>query len=163
MKQITSDIAGWTSQYAVCVPTGKNEGSDTLNGFFMTMNKNVDVFASKIKADPKLANGFNCVGFSQGNSLCRGYIQKYNDPPVNAFISVHGTVMGVSAFPGCFSQEKPLGLLCRTFNEVLGDLAYNPLVQNVLYQANYFREEHKVGGDNYKKYSQIAQWNQENP
>jgi hypothetical protein len=37
----------------------------------------VDVFAAKIRADPKLANGFNAVGFSQGNSLIRGYIQKY--------------------------------------------------------------------------------------
>ena len=39
--------------------------------------KSVDVFAAKIRADPKLANGFNAVGFSQGNSLIRGYIQKY--------------------------------------------------------------------------------------
>merc|ERR1719375_1331153 len=156
MKQITSDIAGWTSQYAVCVPTGKNEGSDTLNGFFMTMNKNVDVFASKIKADPKLANGFNCIGFSQGNSLCRGYIQKYNDPPVNAFVSVHGTVMGVSAFPSCFRQGKSLGLVCKALAEVLGDAAYTKLVQGILFQADYFR--HNVGPQStrYLENSQLA-------
>ena len=56
----------------------------------------VDVFAQKIKADKNLVNGFNCIGFSQGNSLCRGYIQKYNNPPVITFLSVHGTVSGVS-------------------------------------------------------------------
>jgi len=75
MKQITQIIAQQTGQYGVCVPTGSNQASDTMDGFFMTMDKSVDVFAKKIKADPKLANGFNCVGFSQGNSLCRGYIQ----------------------------------------------------------------------------------------
>ena len=50
---------------------------DTINGFLMTMDKSIDVFAQKIKADPKLANGFNALGLSQGNSLIRGYIQKY--------------------------------------------------------------------------------------
>merc|ERR1711959_616415 len=124
--------------------TGGNIISDTINGYLMAMDKSVDVFAEKIRADPQLKGGFNAIGFSQGNSLIRGYIQKYNDPPVNTFISVHGTVMGVQAFPGCFSQGKPLGLLCKTFAEVLGDLAYNPLVQNVLYQANYYRDAKKV-------------------
>merc|ERR1712050_624943 len=97
---------------------------DTINGFIMNMDKSVDVFAAKIRNDPHLSGGVNAIGFSQGNSLIRGYIQKYNDPPVNAFISVHGTVMGVSAFPNCFKQGKPLGLICKALAEVLGDLAY---------------------------------------
>ena len=36
---------------------------------------NVDTFAEKVKADKLLANGFNCVGLSQGNNICRGYLQ----------------------------------------------------------------------------------------
>jgi len=163
MKSITQGIAAKTGTYATCIPTGGNVLSDTINGFLKTMDSSIDYWAEKIRADPQLANGFNCIGFSQGNSQCRGYIQKYNDPPVANFISVHGTVMGVQAFPNCFKQGKPLGLICRTFAEVLGDLAYNPLVQNVLYQANYYRETHKVTGKAYKKNSAIAQWNQENP
>jgi palmitoyl-protein thioesterase len=163
MKSITQGIAAKTGTYSTCIPTGGNVLSDTINGFLKTMDNSIDYWAEKIRADPELANGFNCIGFSQGNSQCRGYIQKYNDPPVANFISVHGTVMGVQAFPQCFTQEKKLGLLCRTFAEVLGDLAYNPLVQNVLYQANYYREQHKVGGKAYLKNSAIAQWNNENP
>jgi palmitoyl-protein thioesterase len=163
MKSITKGISNKTGTYATCIPTGGNVLSDTINGFLKTMDSSIDLWAEKIRADPELANGFNCIGFSQGNSQCRGYIQKYNDPPVHTFISVHGTVMGVQAFPGCFSQGKPLGLICRTFAEVLGDLAYNPLVQNVLYQANYYRDAKKVTHKGYLKYSQIAQWNNENP
>jgi len=163
MKSITQGISQKTGTYATCVPTGDNIVSDTINGFLKTMDSSIDYWAEKIRADPELANGFNCIGFSQGNSQCRGYIQKYNDPPVNTFISVHGTVMGVQAFPGCFKQDKPLGLVCKAFEEVLGDFAYNPLVQNVLYQANYFRDASKASGRGYLKYSQIAQWNNENP
>jgi palmitoyl-protein thioesterase len=163
MKSITKGIGTKTGEYSVCFGTGNNVVTDTINGFLKNMDASVEFFANKIKKDPKLANGFNCVGFSQGNSLCRGYIQKYNDPPVNAFLSVHGTVMGVSAFPSCFRQEKPLGLVCKALAEVLGDLAYSKLIQGILFQADYFR--HNVGpkATRYLKNSQLAAMNNENP
>lgn len=162
-KSVTSGIGKKTGGYSVCIPTGGNIITDTINGYLMSMDKSVDIFAEKIRADPKLAQGFNAIGFSQGNSLIRGYIQKYNNPPVNAFISVHGTVMGVSAFPGCFRQEKPLGLICKALAELLGDFAYNGIAQGVLFQAGYYRVGTKVTGQAYQKHSQIAQWNNENP
>lgn len=163
MQSITKGVGTKTGAYSVCIPTGKTQGSDTINGFLKDMDSSLDFFADKIQKDPNLANGFNCIGFSQGNSLCRGYIQKYNDPPVNAFLSVHGTVMGVSAFPSCFKQEKTLGAVCKAFAEVLGDAAYTPLVQGILFQADYFR--HNVGpkATSYMKHSQLAAWNNENP
>jgi palmitoyl-protein thioesterase len=158
---VTRAVAKRTGSYAKCIPTGNNILSDTINGFLLNMDKSVDVFAEKIRADPELKGGFNAIGFSQGNSLIRGYIQKYNNPPVNAFISVHGTVMGVAAFPSCFSQGKPLGLICKTLAEVLGDLAYNSVVQSILFQANYFRDPARAAGKGYLEHSQIAQWNNE--
>merc|ERR1719482_1108698 len=162
MEDITKQIGVTLGTYSVCIPTGTRM-TDTINGFLKNMDKSVDFFADKIKKDPKLANGFNCVGFSQGNSLCRGYIQKYNDPPVNSFMSVHGTVMGVSAFPSCFSQGKSLGLVCKALAEVLGDAAYTKLVQGILFQADYFR--HNVGpkSTRYLENSQMAELNNENP
>merc|ERR1712232_1386533 len=158
-SSVTKAIAKRTNTYAKCIPTGGNILSDTINGFLMNMDKSVDVFAEKIQADPKLKGGFNAIGFSQGNSLIRGYIHKYNNPPVNAFISVHGTVMGVAAFPNCFQQEKPLGMICKAFAEVLGDLAYNGIVQGILFQADYYRAASKTAGGAYLSHSQIAQWN----
>lgn len=160
MKQITEIIATRTGQYGVCIPTGSNKIEDTERGFFMTMNKNVDVFAEKIRADPKLANGFNCVGFSQGNSLCRGYIQKYNDPPVITFLSVHGTVSGVAGFPNC-NPDGLLGIVCKELSHLCGDLSYTKLTQGMLFQINYFRDPMRVNTDAYKKNSEIAQWNNE--
>jgi len=161
MQGITTLIASLTVNYAVCIPTGPARGlhSDTLNGFFMTMDKNVDVFAAAIKKDPKLKDGFNCVGFSQGNSLCRGYIQKYNDPPVVNFLSVHGTVSGVAGFPNC-NPDGILGLVCKPLAALSGDLAYGSM-QNTLFQADYYRDPMRVNTDKYKQNSQIAQWNNE--
>ena len=34
-------------------------------------------------------------------------------------------------------------------------------VQKHLFQADYFRDPTKVGGDKYETYSQLAQWNNE--
>lgn len=163
MKSITKGIGKKTGSYAKCIPTANNIISDTIDGFLKNMDASVDVFAEKIRADTNLAGGFNAIGFSQGNSLIRGYIHKYNDPPVNAFISVHGTVMGVAAFPSCFKQGKPLGLICKAVAEGLGDLAYLKIAQDILFQAGYYRDAVRVTSKQYLKNSQIAQWNNENP
>lgn len=163
MASISRGIGKKTGSYAKCVPTAGNIITDTIDGFLKNMDKSLDYFATKIKEDPKLAKGFNAVGFSQGNSLIRGYIQKYNDPPVNAWLSVHGTGMGVAAFPSCFSQGKPLGLICRALAEALGDLAYLKIAQDILFQADYFRDPVRVSSKEYKTNSQLAQWNNENP
>lgn len=161
MKQIT-DIAGQAmGVYSVCVPTGDTQGSDTMNGFFMTMNKNVDVFAAKVKKDPKLAGGFNAAGFSQGNSIIRGYIERYNDPPVHGWLSVHGTGMGVAGFPQC-DPSGLLGPVCDILDEILGLAAYTSLSQSILFQANYYRDPMFLNNTAYKTHSQIADWNNEN-
>ena len=159
MKDITKLIGAKLGTYATCVPTG-NRLTDTTNGFFMTMDKNVDVFAANIRKDPKLAGGFNCVGFSQGNSLCRGYIQKYNDPPVANFLSVHGTVSGVAGFPQC-DPAGLLGPVCKPLERLCGDVAYNSLTQSLLFQVNYFRDPYRVNTSEYKAHSELAQWNNE--
>jgi palmitoyl-protein thioesterase len=160
MKSITEKVGEHLGTYSVCIPTGADQGSDTNNGFFMTMNDNVDVWAKAVQNDPKLKGGFNAVGFSQGNSVIRGYIQKYNNPPVSTFLSVHGTVVGVASFPKC-NPSGLLGPVCKLISRYLvGPVAYTEFVQNKLFQADYFRDPKDLGSS-YKKNSQIAQWNNE--
>lgn len=163
MKSITKNVGEHAGVYSTCVPTGDHWITDTIYGYLKSMDSSVDVFAKKIKADPQLKNGFYGIGFSQGNSLIRGYIHKYNDPPVKGFLSVHGTVEGVAALPSCFSQGKPLGVLCKTISNVLGEIAYTEFAQNILFQAGYFRDAAKTGGKAYLQHSQIAKWNNEDP
>jgi palmitoyl-protein thioesterase len=166
MKSITNAVGKHAGSflkpaYSTCIPTGDTQAKDTNNGFFLNMDKSVDVFAQKIMSDPKLAQGFYCIGFSQGNSLCRGYIQKYNNPPVKAHLSVHGTVAGVAGFPNCNpSKNRTLSSICDILASCL-DLAYTQAIQNHLFQADYYRDPRKLDSSGYKKYSQIAAWNNE--
>eukprot|EP00756_Hemistasia_phaeocysticola_P038177 Hpha_TRINITY_DN16742_c0_g2::TRINITY_DN16742_c0_g2_i1::g.80467::m.80467/K01074/PPT; palmitoyl-protein thioesterase len=160
MKQITEVIGNTTGKYSTCIATGATKIADTSDGFFMNMNKNVEVFAEKVRKDANLKDGFNCVGFSQGNSICRGYIQFYNDPPVITHLSVHGTVSGVAGFPNC-NPTGLLGPVCKILAELTGDAAYGESMQNGLFQADYFRDPMRVTTDAYKSRSQIAQWNNE--
>lgn len=162
MKQITAAVGTHKGVYSVCVPGGDTQGSDTISGFLVTMDKNVDNFAARVRNDTKLKGGFDAIGLSQGNSVIRGYIQRYNNPPVRNYLSVHGTVMGVAGFPNC----NPSGIIkgiCDTIAEACGALAYTDVVQNHLFQANYFRDPKRVNTTAYKTHSAIAQWNNENP
>merc|ERR1719247_1550059 len=118
MKSITAGMAKKTGAYGVCVPIGDNFGADTASGFLTNMDESVDIFAKKIRADAQLKNGFHAVGFSQGNSIIRGYIQKYNDPPVSTFLSVHGTVVGVASFPKC-NPSGLLGKICKLLDQYI--------------------------------------------
>jgi len=161
MDSITKFAGKMLGVYATCIPTGSNQMTDTINGFLLNMDKSVDVFARAVKADPKLAGGFNAFGTSQGNNVIRGYITKYNDPPVVNFMAICGINAGVAAFPHCSPQTPIIGGICEAFTEVLGALAYNPLVQSILFQANYFRDPTRISSSAYLHNSQLAKWNGE--
>jgi len=160
-KAVTSLVGNATGGYSVCVPTGDTKFSDTNRGFLYSMVKSVDTFAAKVQADPALAGGFNAVGFSQGNSIIRGYIHKYNNPPVKTWLSVHGTVMGVAGFPPCDLPVPQKKRLCRFVDEYLYGLSFSTLSQGKLLQAGYFKDPMRVNDTAYKTNSELAQWNGE--
>jgi len=160
-KQLTQGVGTHTGSYSVCIPTGDTQAKDTNNGFFLSMDKSLEVFADKIRKDAKLAGGFNAIGLSQGNSLIRGYIQKYNDPPVKNWLSVHGTVVGVTGIPNC-NPAGALRLVCESVAKLLGDTAvYTKVIQDHIFQADYFRDPARVNSTEYKKNSELGEWNNE--
>lgn len=55
--------------YIVSIRIGNSVISDVENGYFMHPDKQIDQACATINADPKLANGFNAVGFSQGSQF----------------------------------------------------------------------------------------------
>ena len=147
--------------YGTCIPTGDSFHEDTMNGYFKSMDDNVDVFAQKVKADPKLANGFYGIGMSQGNNIIRGYITKYNDPPVKRFISVNGVNAGVSAVPYCIPHIRLSQNMCDLLMEQASKRAYSSFAQKHSFQANYWRDPRPIEKEAYQTYSQLAQWNNE--
>ena len=183
MQYITNRVADLTNQYATCIPTGDNHHDDVLNGYFMSMNENIDIFAKKVKQDPKLSNGFHGIGFSQGNNVLRGYIAKYNDPPVHTFISINGVNAGISAVPYCIpsmtneaadsnatedisnqlSLFKLHSKICDGLMEIASHRAYSEFSQTHSFQANYWRDPRPVERISYQTYSQLAELGNENP
>ena len=161
MKSVTAAAGKRVGAYAVCVPTADNRVGDTIDGFLKNMDRSVDAFAERVRKDPKLKGGFNAIGLSQGNNVIRGYIAKYNDPPVRTFLSICGCNAGVAAWPQCSPAGKLIGPVCRALAEVLGDLAYLKIVQDVLFQANYYRDPLRLKDDAYLSNSRLAHWNGE--
>lgn len=163
-KDFPKAITAVTGSPSKCIPTG-NFITDPINGYLMTMNHNVDKFAEGItkwcsEADVDCSKGINCMGASQGNLLCRGYIHRYNDPPVMNWLSAHGCVVGVAGFPKC-DPDGLLGPVCKQISHLCGDLAYKNTSQNLLFQLDYYRDPMRVNTTAYKNFSQLAQWNNE--
>lgn len=42
---------------------------DTENGFLMNVNRQIDNVCDQLKKDPKLQQGYNALGFSQGGQF----------------------------------------------------------------------------------------------
>ena len=55
--------------YVYSIEIGDSVTQDIENGFFMNVNTQVEMVCAKIRADPKLRNGFNAMGFSQGGQF----------------------------------------------------------------------------------------------
>jgi len=147
--------------YGACIPTGDTQHEDTINGYFKSMNDNVDIFATKVKADSNLANGFYAIGLSQGNNVIRGYITKYNDPPVKAFISINGVNGGTGVLPNCLPIKGDPGRICSLLEEQASKRAYTDYYQEHSFQAGYWRDPRPSQKELYQTYSQLAQWNNE--
>ena len=167
MKQITQQAGSHAGVYSTCIPTGPNDIEDTLAGFLVNMDDSVEIFAKKVRADPKLARGFNAFGLSQGNNLIHGYQLKYNDPPVVSFISICGINAGVGAIPQCSPNAsspvlgKVLGPVCEALAELTGDAANLKIIQDVLFQANFYRDPTGLNHTDFLDNNQLAQWNGE--
>mmetsp|Transcript_3597 Transcript_3597/g.9053 ORF Transcript_3597/g.9053 Transcript_3597/m.9053 type:complete len:388 (-) Transcript_3597:2-1165(-) len=147
--------------YAACIATSEDDMLDFLDTFFLNLQRATDIVARKIRANPIFKDGFNLIGISQGTLVSRAYIERYNDPPVDSFLSIHGIVTGISGVPKCFHQGKPLGSVCRALAETLGDLAYSPEIQAVLFPANDLRDPLRTGSEAYLRHSPIADLNNE--
>jgi len=132
-RKISQELDG---AYVLNVQIGANSLADILNGFFMNLDDSVDYFASVVQNDENLKNGFNAIGYSQGNLIIRGYIERYNNPAVQNWISMHGPLMGVAGLPEC----NMTNLICQKIDSLLYKAAYTTFIQEHLTQANYLRD-----------------------
>lgn len=169
MQHITNHTAVMLGTYGTCIATGDSQASDTKNGYFLNMDASVDVFAKKVRADAQLQGGFVAIGFSQGNNIIRGYLAKYNDPPVRTFLSVNGVNAGIGAVPYCRpslakddQRRRLMDLdMCELLMEQASRSAYTEFAQEHSFQANYWRDPRPSAQERYRQYCQLAVYNNE--
>jgi len=133
-KVIEQQIPG---VHVLSLMIGKNVVEDTENGYFMNVNKQVEMACQLIASDPKLAQGYNAIGFSQGAQFMRAVAQRCPTPKIHNLISIGGQHQGVYGLPHCF---YPPHTTCDYIRKLLNIGAYWSWVQNELVQAEYWHD-----------------------
>ncbi|XP_076157634.1 palmitoyl-protein thioesterase 1 [Alosa pseudoharengus] len=153
-KMVEQEVPGI---YVLSLMIGKSIIQDTENGFFMDVNEQVEFVCNKLAQDPKLKDGYNAMGFSQGGQFLRAVAQRCPSPPMKNLISVGGQQQGVYGLPRCPGETSHL---CDWIRKKLNSGAYTDLVQKHLVQAQYWHDP--LSDDLYKKHSLfLADINQE--
>jgi len=122
--------------YVLSLQIGKNMAEDTENGFFLNVNRQVSQVCEQLANDPKLKDGYNAIGFSQGAQFLRAVAQRCPDPPMKNLISVGGQHQGVYGLPRCPGSN----IICSAVRRLLNYGAYLGFVQNSLVQAEYWHD-----------------------
>jgi palmitoyl-protein thioesterase len=61
-----------------------------LNSFLSNTNDKVKIACESIQGDPRLAQGYHGIGFSQGSQFLRAVAQRCPNPPMLKLISIGG-------------------------------------------------------------------------
>eukprot|EP01091_Cochliopodium_minus_P011911 TRINITY_DN3497_c0_g1_i3.p1 TRINITY_DN3497_c0_g1~~TRINITY_DN3497_c0_g1_i3.p1 ORF type:complete len:186 (-),score=24.43 TRINITY_DN3497_c0_g1_i3:639-1196(-) len=117
-------------------------GDGFWSSIFMDINKQVESFAETVAKDPKLKDGFNLIGYSQGGLITRAYIERYNNPPVHNYLSLLGPHQGVYGTPE-FNSICP-DTMCPWLDEFV-DYLLNQTIIDAAFQekvtfASYWRD-----------------------
>lgn len=123
--------------YVHSLEIGKDMAADISNGFFMNVNDQIIMACDIINKDPKLASGFNAIGFSQGGQFLRAVKQRCITPPMLNLISIGGQHQGVYGLPKCPNVTKSI---CDEIRRLLNLGAYVEYVQDRLVQAEYWHD-----------------------
>lgn len=135
IKKLIEEQVG-NNVYVRSLMIGKDVVEDEENGFFLNVNTQISQVCADIAADPKLANGYNSVGFSQGGQFLRAVAQRCPSPPMFNLVSVGGQHQGVFGFPKCPAASW----LCDDVRRLLDLGAYISWIQNSLVQAEYWHD-----------------------
>lgn len=143
--------------YIKSIRIGKNDFEDIFNSFFKDSSSQISIVCRELSADPKLKNGFNAVGFSQGSQFLRALVQRCSSLKVKNLISMAGQHQGVFGLPKCTPEWS---YFCEYIRKILSKSAYESHFQDHVVQAQYWHDP--LREDVYKLKSRfLANINQE--
>jgi palmitoyl-protein thioesterase len=146
-SEAMSHVEQWAKQDVPGLHVANIEiGDGYYDSLLMNMNAQVEQFARAVRADARLANGFNLVGHSQGGLITRAYIERFNSPPVFNYVSLagpHGGQYGVPVFNAldCPDSQAQCDFANALFSDVLNN--YDVLskdIQEHLSFASYWHD-----------------------
>ncbi|XP_045766736.1 palmitoyl-protein thioesterase 1 [Maniola jurtina] len=138
--------------YVQSLRIGNSAIEDLENGYFMFPNKQVEYVCEVLAKDPKLQDGFNAIGFSQGSQFLRAVVQRcgHKIGRVKNLITLGGQHQGVYGLPHCFALQHET---CDYVRKLLNYAAYYSWVQKSLVQATYWHDP--LDDATYKKSSEF--------
>ena len=92
----------------------------------MNVNSQVTTVCQILAKDPKLQQGYNAMGFSQGGQFLRAVAQRCPSPPMVNLISVGEQHQGVFGLPQCTGESSHI---CDFIRKTLNAGAYNKAIQ----------------------------------
>ncbi|EKM54569.1 uncharacterized protein PHACADRAFT_57928, partial [Phanerochaete carnosa HHB-10118-sp] len=116
------------------------EDDDKKADYFGNVNEQVAFVAEQLNNVTELQHGFDAIGFSQAGQFLRAYVERYNSPPVNNFITFGSQHMGVSDLPEC----KPYDITCQLARRAARGSVYSAWAQANIVQAQYFRDTDRL-------------------
>merc|ERR1712228_1066460 len=128
---------------------GDSPTGDTTNGFLMPVMDQLKLACDRIQNDPKLKDGYNAIGFSQGGQFLRGLAQTCPNPPMKTLVTFGGQHQGIFGFPKCPGDST----ICEYVRKMLNWGAYTSFVQSRLVQAQYWHDP--LQEEEYIEYSQF--------
>nr|AIN34691.1 fatty alcohol acetyltransferase [Agrotis segetum] len=125
--------------YVDSLQIGNSTIEDLENGYFLNPNTQVEKVCKYLAEHPKLKDGFNAIGFSQGSQFMRAVVQRcgHTLPTIKNLISMGGQHQGVYGLPHCGALMHPT---CDYIRQLLNYAAYDTWVQHALVQATYWHD-----------------------
>uniref|UniRef100_A0A8C5MI30 Palmitoyl-protein thioesterase 1 n=1 Tax=Leptobrachium leishanense TaxID=445787 RepID=A0A8C5MI30_9ANUR len=133
-KMVENQIPGI---YVLSLQIGNSFVEDVENSFFLNVNVQVARVCDQLAKDPKLQQGYNSMGFSQGGQFLRAVAQRCPNPPMRNLISVGGQHQGVYGLPHCPGESSHV---CDWIRKLLNSGVYTKVVQDRLVQAEYWHD-----------------------
>ncbi|PWA38036.1 alpha/beta-Hydrolases superfamily protein [Artemisia annua] len=131
VTQVTDFLSEWSNAQGYCIEVGNG----VWDSWFMPFEDQIEIACEKVKNMSELSQGYNIVGFSQGNMVGRGVLEFCDGaPPVKNFISVAGPHAGEASIPFCGK-----GLMCVLVDALIKLAIYSDYLQEHLAPANYIK------------------------
>lgn len=125
--------------------TSEEEKRDINAGMWGNITDQLEQVCRALTSDPKLADGFNAVGFSQGGLFLRALVERCSGLNVRNLVTFGSPHAGVSKAPLCDEAPGIKNVMCKFMRTTLiPSLVYLGVVQKRLVQAQYFKDVNNI-------------------